>query len=173
MDLNQEVYYNIYKRFTQFYDVGIFYIGNGNIFLRGVTVKNFPGEPSKFIFIIQFINSTSNDSNNIYSNSYEIVEKRYYNSVEEAININEMFKIWNKYRNHKCEKQYNSTAKFNIPKGGILNKIKLKSFSLMDTIIFDKKIQMEDMKYIPFNYELRRKINLAYDKDIFDLNKFN
>ncbi len=174
MDIkNTEVYYNIYKTFNEFYDVGLFYIGNGNIFLRGVIVNTFRGESYKFKLIIQFINSKSNNSNTIYSNSHDIIGERYYNSVEDAVNINEMFKIWNKYRNHKCDKQYNSIAEFKTIKGNLLNKIKFKSFSMVDSIIFNKKLQMEDMKYIPFNYELRRKINIAYDKDIFNLNEFN
>jgi hypothetical protein len=106
------------------------------------------------------------------SDSYEKVGTYYYDKIEDAININEMLKYWNKYKDFKCDKQFKSSTLFKITNGNILNKIKYRSMNLIDYIIYNKLITMEEMNSLPNSYNLREKINYVYDKNIFNLDEF-
>ncbi len=174
-----EVYYNINIDKDNVLPYGCFYIGNGNIFLFGMTYSfhNNQENKNKILLHIKFINSLNkNNKNMIVSNSYETVEETFYDSIEDAINLKEMLRIWIKYMNHKCDKKFIKTASFKIipdVNENHLNKIEYKKSTLVDTIIFNKKLKMEDMQYVPFSYDLREKINITYNQDIFDLNEFD
>lgn len=167
MALNpNEVYYNIYYKKEYNIAIGQFYIGNGKIFLRGVTI---PDNGSKYELIIEFITALRFDNNEIHSNSYSVImDRNQYNSAIQAMNINEMVKLWNKYKTYVCDNQHAPIHKFQTIGGTVFNKYN--PFSLVDNIICNKHIKMEDMQYVPFTYELRNKINCAYGKKIFILN---
>ncbi len=171
-----EVYYNMYIAKDKILPYGCFYIGDGNIFLIGNTYifHNNQYYRNKILLNIKFINSLNNyNIDSILSDSYETIEEIFYNSIDDAINMNEMLKLWNKYKTHKCNKKFISPVSFKITNGNLLNKIKYTTLTLVDYIIFNKKLKMEDMQNLPFSYELREKINFAYNKDIFDMNEVN
>jgi hypothetical protein len=165
-----EVYYNIYLDNNFIDKWGVFYIGDGDVFIMGHT---FIHNKNKIKLEITFINSYNKyNINMIVSNSYEKVETVYYDTVADAININEMLKYWIKYKDYKCTKQFKLLTTINIIEGSLLNKIQYKPETLLDNIIYNKMLKMEDMEYVPFSLGLREKINDVYENNIFDLNEF-
>ncbi len=160
-------YYNIDYSMSCF-KTGIFYIGNHNIFITGKCHQNYN---QKIKLNIEIINVACYNHcasyNAISSNSYQEVDTLYFDSIEDAINIQQMLKYWHSYHDFKCTKLFIQYTTFRIDK--LCDIIQYKSNSLVDYIIYNKKLAMEDMKSIPFSYELREKINTAYNKQIFNL----
>ncbi len=169
-----EVYYNLYINNGKPLECGCFFVGNGNIFIKGETYI-LHGENDKIKLQIIFINpSYTNNIDYIMSDSYEVVENKYYDTIEDAININEMIKIWCHYKDYKCNKKFIKQSIFKTPEGNLLNKIQYRTFSLVDHIIYNKmlKIENNDMEYVPNSYYLHEKINYIYNKKIFNLDEF-
>jgi hypothetical protein len=165
-----EVYYNITIQQDLFNKWGQFYIGNGDVFIMGQTYS-LHGENDKIILELTFINSWYKyNINFIMSDSYEKVGKHYYDTIEDAINMDEMIKYWIMYKDFKCNKLFISSTSFKI-NGNILNKIKYRTMSLVDQIIYNKLIKLEDMETLPNSYNLCEKINKVYNKNIFNLDE--
>ncbi len=168
-----EVCYNLYINNDPTHNWGVFYIGNGDVFIQGTTYIHH-NENDKIKLQIMFINSWYKyNINMIVSDSYETVGKYYYDTIEDAINLTEMLKYWIKYKDFKCNKQFKKSTTFKMNEGDLLKKIQYRSPTLVDYIIYNKNLSMEDMKYVPHAYNIREKINYVYDKNIFNLEEFN
>ena len=168
-----EVCYNFYITKEKPLEWGEFYIGNNNIFIYGRTYS-LHGTNDKIKLDITFINSFyMYNIDYIISNSYQKIKTEYYDTIEDAINIDEMIKHWVQYRDYKCTNDFKSPRTFNIFNGTLLNKIQYRQNTLVDYIVYNKMIKMEDMKYVPFCPDICRKINYVYDSNIFDIEKFN
>ncbi len=168
--LPTEVYYHIYTD-TKFIDNwGEFYIGNHDIFIKGTTFV-LHGENNKVKLELTFINSSyAYNTDYIMSSSYEKIHTAYYDTIDDAINKNEMLKYWIQYKDYKCNKKFKVSTTFKI--GNQLNKMQYRTPSLVDLIIYNKKINKNEMKYVPLAPEICRKINLVYNEEIFNLNIF-
>lgn len=173
MELNpSEVYYNIYINEIPL-KYGTFYVGNGNTFIHGHTYS-LHGENDKIKLEITLINSDNkNNIDHISSNSYQVIDNKYYDTIEDAVNIEELLKSWVQYKDYKCNKKFIKSTVFKIQEGNLLNKIQYRTLSLVDYIIYNKLIKGDDMPYIPFSYTIREKINYVYNQKIFDMNEFN
>ena len=171
--LPTEVYYHIYTNNNLIDKWGEFYIGNGDIFIKGTTYV-LHGENNKVKLELTFINSSYvYNTDYIISSSYETIHTAYYDTIDDAINKNEMLKYWNQYKDYKCNKKFIASTTFKINYGNLLNKIQYSTPSLVDIIIYNKKLKKEDMIYVPFSPKIREKINLVYNEEIFDMNIFN
>ncbi len=161
------VYYNkgFYDDCFLFEKHGYFYIGNGYIFIYGAFKQLIPGNTKLNII---FINSQNKyNTNYISTNSYEtIAEELIYNSGEEILDINEMIKLWHKYKNHKCDKEFRYTISFKVPKGNLLDTLYINPMKLLDYILYKRFIKEDDMDFIPFT--LHKKVNDFYYKKIFN-----
>jgi hypothetical protein len=171
-----EFCYNIYINNNDPCKYGIFYIGNGDIFIKGTTYI-LHGENDKVKLELTFINSSySYNIDYIVSNSYEQIDIKYYNTIEDAINMKEMIKFWCNYKDYKCNKQFKYTTMFKINDGNLLNKIQYRTSTLVDYIIYNKMLKItegNDMSYIPNCPILHEKINYVYNKEIFNLSELN
>ncbi len=163
-------YYNINNSMS-FFKTGIFYIGNNDVFIMGNCQQH---DDEKIKLDLQFINviyyNHCPSYNTITSNSYEVVETLYFDNMEDAINLQQMLKYWYKYHDHKCNKKFITYSYLRIDK--LCDIVQYKSATLLDYIIYNKKLDMKDMNSIPFSYELREKINNVYNKNIFNLAEF-
>lgn len=155
MDLQTDyLYYNINN--------DTYYIGNGEIFIQGVYFEN------RNIIEITYINSYYKyNIEMIVSNSYKkVADYKFYN-IDDAINFNEMIKMWNKYNNYFLDVYYKNLISFKLV-GNILNKIQYKNVSLFDIILYKKIISNDNLIINScFNYEQKQKINKIYNKVIF------
>jgi len=170
--LPTEVYYNIHINKDDPLPYGSFYIGNGDVFIFGTTYSLHGNDKIKLG--ITFINSHyKHNTNYIVSNSYQTINFLYYNTIEDAINIEEMIKLWIQNKDFKCNKKFIQSTTFRISNGNLLNKIQYKTMSLVDYIIYNKMINKNDMKYVPMEPNICAKINLVYNEIFFDMNLFN
>ncbi len=163
------VYYN-----TGFYDCfkddkyAYFYIGNGRIFLYGYIRQSIPGKANLSVtFIISYFDCVH--ISHITTKSYETVaENIIYNSIEEILDINELIKIWHKYKNHKCNKEFRRLTTYLVPQGIFLNKLYIRPMKLVDYTIdfmYKNKLFKKNMEGIPFT--LHDKINDYCGEKIF------
>ncbi len=167
-----EVYYNLYINYDTPLPYGVFFVGNGLVFLRGYIYKSTLKQ--NFILGIEFINSYYKyNITNITTNSYKTIAEYEYNTIEDAINMKEIIKYWNKYKDYKFEKTFIYTTSFKIEGGDILTKTKYRTDTLVDLIIYNKMIKKEDMYLVPCEPNIREKINEVYNENIFDMNIFN
>ena len=167
--LDNEVYYNFNNKSNDKWL--IFYIGNYNKFIMGQTLI-YHDQKFKIKLEITIINSLHKyNIDRIVSNSYKLVDTIYYDDINE-INLNEMIRIWNKYKDIECSTKFKYTRSF-IVSGNLLNKILYKPFSLVDYIIYNKLIKEEHYSYVPFSPLLREKINAVYEEEIFDMDVFD
>jgi hypothetical protein len=170
--LPNEVNYNIHINKDAPLPYGVFYIGNGHVFIQGDTTSLQGGDKIKLDITI--INSHYKyNTNYIVSNSYQVIDTRYYDTLEDAVNIEEMIKLWIQNKDFKCNKKFIQSTTFKINNGNLLNKMQYRTMSLVDYIVYNKMIDKNNMEYVPFCPEIRMKINLVYDKNIFDMNIFN
>jgi hypothetical protein len=149
------LYYNIYDNF--------YYIGNGDYFIQGIYFE------TQNIIEITFINSYYKyNIDMIVSFSYKTVAEYKFDNKYDAINFNEMIKMWNKYNNYYLDIHYINLTSFKLV-GNILNQIQYKNLSLFDIILYKKIISSDDliMTNICFNHEQKEKINKIYNKKIF------
>ncbi len=166
---SHHVYYNtgFYECFTDERNA-YFYIGNGSIFLYGYITQLIPGKAK---LNITFINSYFDciHISHITTKSYETVaENIIYNSIEEIVDINELIKLWHKYKNHKCNKEYHKSTTYLVRQGNLLNRLYVKPMKLVDYTIdfmYKNKLFKKNMEGIPFT--LHDKINDYCGEEIF------
>ena len=142
-----------------------YYRGDGNIFIQGTCNDNNYAE-------IIFIKSAYKyNIDMIISDSYKIVGKYAYNNKDEAINFNEMIKMWNKYNNYNLYGiLFISPTVFRMHGKNLLNKIKYKNLSLFDIILYKNIISKDILSAFNtcFNSDKKNRINEIYNKIIFN-----
>ena len=143
----------------------IYYIGNGDIFIQGTYYNNNSVE------ITCIKSDYKYNIDMIVSNSYKKIGEHKYNNKDEAINFNEMIKIWNKYNNYNLDDiPFISRLVFRMNGGNLLNKIKYKNVSLFDIILYKNIISNTDLVEFNtcFNTDKKNRINQIYNKIIFN-----
>jgi len=149
-----------------FFKQDTYYIGNGNIFIQGSYTQHYN---EKVKLEITVINSWHiRNINMIVSDSYKLVDTKYYDTIEEVININEMINIWNIYHNVNINTKYESFTSFKIT-GNLLKTVNHRPIRLVDYILYNQLIPVEDMVNVPNSYNLKKQINEIYKKEIFNL----
>ena len=152
--LPHHLYYNI--------NDNVYYIGNGEIFIQGVYF-----EQQNIIFITCIKSCYKYNIEMIVSFSYIKVAEYIFNNKDDAINFNEMIKMWNMYNNYYLDVYFTYPTSFKLV-GNILNQIQYKNISLFDIILYKKIISTNDLIINScFNYEQKQKINKIYNKNIF------
>jgi hypothetical protein len=156
MDLIRDhLYYNINENF--------YYIGNGVIFIQGVYF-----ETRKIIYITCIKSCYKYNIEMILSFSYMKVAEYNFDNIDDAINFNEMIKMWNTYNNYYLDVYCTYPISFKLV-GNILNQIQYKNLSLFDIILYKNIISKDELIIINmcFNDEQKEKINKIYNKIIF------
>jgi hypothetical protein len=169
-----EVYYNktIYEDPIDF---GLFYIGNGDIFIQGQTFTTHRGGLKKVkleLRLIKSLDKLSLGCGIIKTNSYELIGEKYYDTIEEAVNLDEMINIWIEYKDFKLNPTHPLTSKIQMTLNEKLKIVPWYQDTLVNHIIYNKKLNNDDMKHVPYSPTLREKINHAYNEEIFDMNEF-
>ena len=102
------LFYNIHNNF--------YYIGNGDIFIQGVYVN-------KAIEITCIKTCCKYNIDIIVSYIYKKVGKYIFDNQDDAINFNEMIKMWNKYNNSNLYGiLFIYPTVFKMNKGNLLNR---------------------------------------------------
>jgi hypothetical protein len=129
--LPHHLYYNI--------NDNVYYIGNGEIFIQGVYF-----EQQNIIFITCIKSCYKYNIEMIVSFSYIKVAEYIFNNKDDAINFNEMIKMWNMYNNYYLDVYFTYPTSFKLV-GNILNQIQYKNISLFDIILYKKIISTNDL----------------------------
>ena len=153
--LPNNLYYNINENF--------YYIGNGDIFIQGVYF-----EQQNIINITCIKSCYKYNIEMIVSFSYMKVGTYKFDNIDDAINFNEMIKMWNTYNNYYLDIYYTYPMSFKLV-GNILNQIQYKNVSLFDIILYKKIISKDNLIMINmcFTNKKKEKINKIYNKIIF------
>jgi hypothetical protein len=152
--LPNNLYYNINEN--------VYYIGNGNIFIQGVYFFQ-----TNIIEITYIKSCHKYNIEMIVSFSYMKVASYKFDNIDDAINFNEMIKMWNTYNNYYLDIYYTYAMSFKLV-GNILNQIQYKNVSLFDIILYKKIISKDDLIINScFTKDKKEKINKIYNKIIF------
>ena len=165
MALNEhDLFYNINSRKLEYTTYHAFAIGKGKTFVCGIIDTDT--HILKVIVVIKHFKNSIDMTDIIDINFYKTVELILYNKIEEVVNINNIFRLWNKYKQINEFTNSNTNIFFNIPGG--LKKFPYNTLKLVDYIIYNKIIKIEDIKYVSNSSSLHKKINDVYGKQIFN-----